>query len=56
MVRVKIYLSCYLGHLCYLVGMKYWYIEKLHNLYSKLMNYSSELDKDQLLWRDVNGD
>lgn len=44
------HLSYYLGHITYLIGLKYIYIPGAYYLYNWSMNKSSELDIDNKVW------
>jgi len=46
-----IHLYYYLGHLTYLLGLKYWYIPGAYYLYSYFMSKSTELDVDNQFWK-----
>lgn len=48
MFKIKLYY--YLGCLCYLMGVKYVFINPLYSLYSYLMVKSSELDTNNQFW------
>lgn len=46
---IKLYY--YIGHLTYLLGLKYWYIPGADYVYGYFMDKSSELDVDSQFWK-----
>jgi len=51
MKTFKIKLYYYLGHLTYLLGLKYWYIPSAYSVYGYFMEKSSQLDTEGLVWK-----
>lgn len=50
MKSLYIKLLYYLGHITYLLGLKYWYIPGAYYLYGYFMQKSSELDIENVVW------